>query len=231
MPDDAIEPAIPALQRLGRLDAHHRFFASLVVAAITFFCVPWRLAWPIHALATWNAYNICGLILSWFSIVSSDPSEVARNASLQDSSRKAIFIIVVLAACASIFAVGAELGTAKGLDRAHLGAHILFCLLTVAGSWVSVHTIFTLRYAHHYYDEPGDDRKPAGGLNFPDQDRPDYLDFAYFSFVIGMTSQVSDVAISSQGLRRLALVHGLISFAFNLAILGLSINIISSLFS
>ena len=230
MSEDAIEPAIPALRRLGRTDAHHRFFASLAVAAVTFVCIPRHFAWPIHALATWNAYNACGLALAWLSIVSSDPSEVARNASIQDSSRKAIFVFVIIAACASIFAVAAELGTAKGLDRAHLSAHVLFCLITVAGSWVLVHTIFTLRYAHVYY-ELDEAKKSTGGLQFPDEERPDYLDFAYFSFVIGMTSQVSDVAISSQRLRRLALVHGLVSFVFNLAILGLSINIISSLFS
>ena len=200
------------------------------MAAITFFCVPWHLAWPIRALATWNAYNLTGLGMAWFSIVSTDPSEVARNASLQDSSRTAIFLFVVIAAIASIFAVGAELGTAKGLDHAHLGAHVVFCLLTIAASWVLVHTIFTLRYAHVYYDLD-DDKKPFGGLDFPEEDRPDYLDFAYYSFTIGMTSQTSDVQVKSQRIRRLTLVHGLISFVFNLAILSLSLNIISSLFS
>jgi uncharacterized membrane protein len=92
-----------------------------------------------------------------------------------------------------------------------------------------VHTVFALRYAHIYYDcdEHG---KAAGGLNFPDEDSPDYLDFAYFSFVIGMTSQVSDVNISGRSMRRLALLHGLISFGFNLSILGLCINMISGLF-
>ena len=120
----------------------------------------------------------------------------------------------------------------RGLDHAHLGAHVLFCLLTVAGSWVLVHTIFTLRYAHVYYDwttDEEDHRRPAV---FPDEDRPDYLDFAYFSFTIGMTSQTSDVQDQfAARMRRLTLMHGLISFVFNLAILGLSINIISSLFS
>ena len=230
MPEDAIEPAIPWLRRFGRLDAHHRFFTSLVVAAITFFFVPWHLAWPIRALATWNAYNLCGLGLMWFSIVSTDPSEVARDACLQDSSRTAIFFFVLVAAVASILAVGAELGTAKGLDHAHLSEHVVFCLLTIAGSWALVHTIFTLRYAHVYYGL-GDDKKLTGGLNFPDEDRPDYLDFAYYSFTIGMTSQTSDVAVSSQRIRRLTLAHGLVSFVFNLAILSLSLNIISSLFS
>ena len=191
MGEDAIEPAIPWLQRFGKVDSHHRFFTSLTVAAITFLCVPWHLAWPIRALATWNAYNLTGLGMAWFGIVSTDPSEVARNA------------------CASIFAVAAELGTAKGLDRTHLGAHVLFCLLTVAGSWALVHTIFTLRYAHVYYSL-GDDQKPVGGLGFPEEDRPDYLDFAYYSFTIGMTSQTSDVGISSQRLRRLALARAMI---------------------
>ena len=230
MPQDAIEPALPWLQRYGKVDAHHRFFTALAVAAITFLLLPWQLAWPIRALATWNAYNLCGLGMAWFSIVSTDPSAVARDACLQDSSRTAIFFFVVIAAVASIFAVGAELGTAKGLDHAHLGEHVLFCLLTIAGSWVLVHTIFTLRYAHVYYGL-GEDEKPIGGLNFPDEDRPDYLDFAYYSFTIGMTSQTSDIAVSSQRIRRLTLAHGLVSFVFNMAILSLSLNIISSLFS
>ena len=230
MSEDAIEPAIPWLQRFGKVDSHHRFFSSLTVAIVTFFCVPWHFPWPVRALATWNAYNLTGLGMAWFSIVSTDPSEVARGASLQDSSRTAIFLFVVIAACTSIFAVAAELGTAKGLDHKHLGAHIVFCLLTIAGSWVLVHTIFTLRYAHVYYGL-GDDEKPTGGLAFPDEERPDYLDFAYYSFTIGMTSQTSDVQVNSQRIRRLTLVHGLISFVFNLAILSLSLNIISSLFS
>ncbi len=93
-----------------------------------------------------------------------------------------------------------------------------------------MHTVFTLRYAHVYYDTGRSD-KAHGGLNFPDEDKPDYLDFAYFSFVIGMTSQSPTCRSASRRLRRLALVHGLISFVFNLAILGLSINIISGLFS
>ena len=230
MAQDAVEPAIPWLQRFGRIDSHHRFFTGLTVAVITFLCLPWHLPWPVRALATWNAYNLTGLGMAWFSIVSADPSRVAREASLQDSSRTAIFFIVLIAAVASIFAVAAELGTAKGLDPKHLGAHIVFCLLTIAGSWILVHTIFTLRYAHVFYGL-GDDEKPVGGLQFPDEETPDYLDFAYFSFTIGMTSQTSDVQISSQRIRRLTLVHGMISFVFNLTILGLTINIISSLFS
>ena len=167
---------------------------------------------------------------TWYVILSADPSEAAREACIQDSSRTLIFIFVVFAAIFSVFAVGAELGTAKGLERTYLAGHILFSLLAIFTSWSLVHTVFTMRYAHVYYDTPEGD-EAHGGLNFPEEDKPDYLDFAYFSFVIGMCFQTSDVSITSRRLRRLALVHSVISFGFNLAILGLSINMVSGLFS
>ncbi len=91
-----------------------------------------------------------------------------------------------------------------------------------------VHTIFTLRYAHIYYGTD-DEQNRVGGLEFPDEENPDYLDFAYFSFIIGMTSQVSDVSIHSKRLRRLGLLHGLIAFFFNVTIIALSINTVSGL--
>ena len=214
---------------LSRLDAHHRFFAALGMAVLALIFTPWHWHWTTRVLTTWNAYSVCNLALAWITLAKAKPGEVARTASLQDSGRTAIFIFVVVAACASVFAVAAELGTAKGLNAARFGGHIVFCLLTVLSSWLLVHTVFALRYAHVYY-ESAEDGKRSGGLNFPDEETPDYLDFAYFSFVIGMTSQVSDVSISSSRLRRLALLHGLISFAFNLSILGLCINMISGLF-
>ena len=231
MPEtDDIQPLYPQLGRIGQLDAHHRFFIALGVAALAFLVVPRSLYWPTRAIVTWDAYCLSSIVMVWITIVSSNPSEVAKTAGLQDTGRRTIFVFVVVAAIVSVFAVAFELGTAKGLDKAHLTEHIIFSLLTVASSWVLVHTVFALRYAHNYYGLIGDE-DAKHGLNFPDEDKPDYLDFAYFSFVIGMTSQVSDVTISARSLRRLALLHGLISFGFNAAILGLSINIISGLFS
>jgi uncharacterized membrane protein len=105
-------------------------------------------------------------------------------------------------------------------------------VLAVIESWLLIHTVFTLRYAHVFYrlEQEADVEGSDGGLIFPGGDNPDYEDFAYFSFVIGMTCQVSDVNITSRFMRRLALLHGLLSFAFNTAILALSINIISGLF-
>jgi uncharacterized membrane protein len=105
--------------------------------------------------------------------------------------------------------------------------------ITVAGmllSWIMVHTLFAFHYAHDYYmPHKTDKTRHTGGLDFPGNERPDYIDFAYFSFVIGCTFQVSDIEISSKKIRRLVFVHQLISFGLNTFVLALSINLVASL--
>ena len=96
-------------------------------------------------------------------------------------------------------------------------------------SWVMVHTIFTFHYAHLYYKEEKETKPAAQGLEFPDEKKPDYIDFAYFSFVIGMTFQVSDVSISARGIRRTALAHAMLAFALNTFVVALTINLIAGL--
>ncbi len=214
------------MRRSSHLDAHHRLVIAAVVAAAVAAILPHHMQWSTRILGVWDAYVYTVLGLVWATIVTAEPREVVKRARLEDNSRAAIFIFVIAAACASVSVVPAELGTAKGLGHAQAGGHVLFAILTVVSSWVLIHTVFTLRYAHVFYDS--DDGKPPGGLNFPDEPEPDYLDFAYFSFIIGMTSQVSDVSISSASLRRLALVHGLISFVFNVVIIALTLNAVAS---
>ena len=123
------------------------------------------------------------------------------------------------------------IGGAKGLGRKALTEHLLLAATTVVSSWCLIHTVFAMHYAHGYYhdEDEGPGFSSAGGLEFPNEKEPDFLDFAYFSFVIGMTCQVSDVQVSSKGMRRLALLHGLLSFLFNTVILALSINLASGL--
>lgn len=214
----------------GRVDAHHRFFISVGVAALSCALMPHHLPWVSRILGTWNAFVYTTLGLIWTMILTAEPEEVVTKAKLEDSSRTAIFVIVLLGAFSSVGAVAFELATAKTLDHRHAGMHVAFALLTIAASWVLVHTTFTLRYAHHFY-QPDDNNEKSGGLNFPDEPEPDYLDFAYFSFTLGMCSQTSDVSVNDSSLRRLVLVHSLISFAFNVAILGFSINTVSGLLS
>ena len=96
---------------------------------------------------------------------------------------------------------------------------------TIVLSWVFIHTIFALHYAHDYYGEHGNKQS---GLNFPGDDTPDYWDFVYFSLVIGMTAQVSDVAVASKLIRRTVTAHGIVSFFFNVALLALMVNVAAS---
>lgn len=135
------------------------------------------------------------------------------------------------AACASLIAVGFVLHTNKVNPQPHAWLHLALALFAVAMAWSLTHTVFGLRYAHTFYgdsDDPDADEH-ARGLDFPSEPMPNYMDFAYFSFVIGMTFQVSDVQITSREMRQLVLVHGILSFAFNTVILALAINTASSL--
>jgi uncharacterized membrane protein len=182
-----------------------------------------------RVIAAWNAFAGTAVILAWSRILLVDAKQSAQEARLQDSNRTAIFLFVIFAAVASLWAVGWLLSSAK-LGYARISSPILLASATVVLSWFLIHTMFALHYAHIYYQRPDTDEKPShgSGLSFPDDKRPDFLDFAYFSFVIGMTCQVSDVQISSKRLRRLALLHGALSFAFNTIILALTINLAST---
>jgi uncharacterized membrane protein len=213
------------------LDAHHRLSIACLLAGLTFLVLYARYTWPTVLVVTWNVFAATLVVLSWSIIVRKDPYEARRTVRLQDASATAIFSLVITAATVSLFAVGLLLGSAKNLPPTALALHVALSVTAVVISWVLVHTVFTLRYAHLYYWDAGKVERHAvvGGLMFPGKGHPCYIDFAYFSFVIGMTCQVSDVQIATSQMRRLALVHGLISFAFNTAILAMFVNIVAGL--
>jgi uncharacterized membrane protein len=215
-----------------RLDAHYRLMISLAVSAIVFLLINGKFAVPAIILFTWISFALAVIVMDWVIILSSHPREVRKIAKLQDSSRAFIFLFVIAASIASMGAIVFLLKSSKGLHNGTaVNEHILLAITAVIVSWWLLHTIFTLKYAHLYYDTDKDDGtpKPGGGLQFPGNEEPDYLDFVYFSFVLGMTFQVSDVEIASKEIRRLAWLHGLLSFAYNTAILALSINVISGM--
>jgi uncharacterized membrane protein len=135
------------------------------------------------------------------------------------------------AATFSVTAIAFLLKDTKTTTGLVLGAHITLAIGTIVGAWLLVHTIFALHYARSYYQDGHLSLKDCQlqKLNFPNEIEPDYWDFLYFSFVIGMTSQVSDVAIISRQIRRLSLCHGVLSFFFNTAIVAMSINIIAGI--
>jgi uncharacterized membrane protein len=216
---------------LLKLDAHARLFLALVVSFIVFILTIGHLQFSVQAITVWNVFAWSAILLAWARIVLADARTSVQTAKLQDTARFAIFLFVVSAAVASLASVAILIGGAKGLGRKALTEHLLLAAATVVSSWCLIHTVFAMHYAHGYYrdDKDGTEGSGSGGLEFPNEKEPDFLDFAYFSFVIGMTCQVSDVQVSSQGMRRLALVHGLLSFVFNTVILALSINLASGL--
>jgi len=220
------------IRRLARLEAHHRLALSVAGGLLVFLLVERHARLPLRLIIAWDAYATCVLILAWNRIFGAQPAAVVRMARLRNTSRIIIFVGVLAAACASLGAVAYLLGSAKDLPVEARSTHVALAVVTVALSWTMVHTLFALHYAYQFYNAPlCVQSEPAKRpLIFPGEELPDYYDFAYFSFVIGMTSQVSDVQIASRSIRRWALLHGAIAFAFNAAVLALSINVISGLF-
>jgi uncharacterized membrane protein len=175
-------------------------------------------------LIGWDCFAAFYLTLVYAMMLRrSEHHNIRRHAAMQDDGRFLILIVTALGAFASIAAILFELGAGHG------GSGLALAALTITLSWLVVHTAFALHYAHDYYRG----NKP-GGLQFPSgdqRDHADYWDFVYFSFVIGMTAQVSDVGITDKIIRRTATVHGIISFTFNTALLALTVNIAASAIS
>jgi uncharacterized membrane protein len=214
-------------------DAHRRVAVALAIGIIVFVVTMGLHRLPLQLILSWNAFAMTAILLAWIRIIFADAKSAVLTARLQDTGRTLIFSLVLIGACASLFAVAFLLGTAKGTSGARLGEHVGLAAFTVVHSWFLIHTVFTMHYAHAYYrnEDPDERGRHGAGLNFPgeEDDEPDFIDFAYFAFVIGMTFQVSDVAITSKLIRRLSLVHALLSFLFNTVILALAINLASSL--
>ena len=210
-------------------DSHRRFAVSVLAGGCAFFLLRNHLSRATVAIVTWDAFTVSILILVWVTIIVTPQSQLRVYAKAQDLSRLLIFAFVIAAACAALFTVAFVIRNHHEEMRGNLTAHVLLALATVTLSWLVLHTVFSLHYAHIFY---GDDRAGqglAGGLDFPGDRLPDYTDFAYFSFVIGMTCQVSDVQVTSATMRRLTLLHGILSFGYNTVILALLINTVSSL--
>ena len=211
------------------LDARGRVVAGVGVGIIVFLGTLGLQRFPMRIILTWDAFALTVIALAWIHIVFADAKEAITSAKLQDTSRTIIFITVLIGACGSLFAVAYLLRTAKGAAGSRLIEEVMMAAITVVCSWFLIHTIFALHYAHAFYRQVDEGGERGGGLNFPECDEPDFLDFAYFSFVIGMTFQVSDVSITSPYIRRLSLVHAILSFLFNTVILALAINLASGL--
>jgi uncharacterized membrane protein len=201
--------------------ARPRTFLSIAVGIVAFFLLPASLRLVTRVLIGWDIFVAMYLVLVYTMMLRSGLTTIRRTAALQDDGRFLIPLLTALGAFASLVAIVTELGAA------HRGRpELMLATLTIALSWAAVHTAFALHYAHDYYRG-----KEPGGLQFPSgnrDDHADYWDFVYFSFVIGMTAQVSDVGITDKTIRRTVTAHGIISFVFNTALLALMVNIAAS---
>ena len=199
-----------------------RLFLAVLVALVVFALLPsdWRL--NNRVLIGWDGGVVLYLVLAVELAIGTDTNHIRRRSVLYDEGRVAIPVLTVTAALASIGAIFVQLSTAPA---GHHFLNLVFAVMTILLSWSFIQVIFAFHYAHEFYAEH---RGQAGGLGFPGNHSPNYWDFLYFAFVIGMTSQVSDVTVKSQDLRRTVTAHGLLSFVFNLPLLALAINLAAS---
>lgn len=210
---------------MKNLNSHTRQMIAIFITLNVYFFT-YKQHIEIMILLIWCAYSGVNLILDWLIILKNTAADVKKNAANEDSGKVFIFVFIVFGALFSLLAVFILLLSVKK-NTAEFATQALFSVLAVVLSWFLIHTVFTLRYAHLYYIQLK--KHQVKSLCFPGGEEPDYTDFAYFSFTIGMTFQVSDIEIVSKEIRKLALFQGILSFAFNTAIIALSINLISSL--
>jgi uncharacterized membrane protein len=214
---------LPYVMRVIR--ARPRLSVSGAVGLVTAVALPsaWQLTGRL--LVAWDLGVMLYLALAYHLMAGAQIGHIRQRAAMEDEGQYGILILTVASALASLAAILVELASAPSHGGGRQPAQLILATLTILLSWAFTHTIFALHYAHEFYSEDGG---KGGGLTFPGGEEPDYWDFVYFSFVIGMTSQVSDVAVACKPIRRTVAAHGVISFIFNAALLALTVNIAAS---
>lgn len=221
------------LNTLTNLDSRRRIGAAVIVGMAIFLVLPDSMHLDSRILAAWISGVVCFLGIVLLMMSHADQRKTYYRAQRQEAEHWAIFLLVVVMALTSIFAIALMLvDNNKTTPEVTLRVQIVLSVLAILSSWFLTHTIFALHYATCYYRE--DDSTPeedfVGGIVLPnEEEQPDYLDFMYFAFTIGMTSQTSDISITSPSIRRLVLGHGIVSFFFYSVIIAASVGIVSGL--
>jgi uncharacterized membrane protein len=196
-------------------------FSAVFGAAVALALLALPLRITTRLLVGWDAGLVLYLALIFWTMAHASVANIRERAAIDDEGAVALLVLTTAAALASLAAVVVELDHAPDWQRIALG------VATILLSWTFMHLIFALHYAHEFYGAGADDQ--IGGLIFPGDEDPDYWDFVYYSFVVAMTAQVSDVQITSKVIRRLTTTHGVVSFFFNVTVLALTVNIVSGL--
>jgi uncharacterized membrane protein len=223
MPQPSLRSSFRAL-----LPARPRLYSSLLIGCAVFASLPHSLHLPVRVVLGWDVAATLYLALAFVMMMRSTPKSMRSRAEREQDGRWTVLTLMAGAASVSLIAIGFVLSGIKDLPPDVMVLHVLLSGVTIVFSWVFVNTLFAQIYAHEYFGPQRDPNEPPP-LDFPDETAPDYWDFLYFSAVIGMTCQVSDVAIRSRVARRVALAQGVLSFFFNTGILALSVNIGASL--
>jgi uncharacterized membrane protein len=212
---------------------HPRLFIAFLFGLVVGVFLPPTIHHTTRLLIAWNAGTWLYFFLSGIMFYTATTESMRRRARDSDEGRFFILILTSFAAIASIAAIIAQLAATKDMTGLHKGLHVALAGVTILSAWFFIHLIYASHYAHEYFDEldqePGKEPRDAGGLHFPGTDHPDYLDFVYFSFIIGVASQTADVEITSREMRRVSLMHSILAFFFNSAVLALTINIAAGL--
>jgi uncharacterized membrane protein len=205
---------------------HASFFAAAAAGLVVFLLLTSREVSARNILFGWNAAALVFIALSWRKMLKATVESIRKRSEDLDFSDTFLLFLSIAAALASIAGIGLELHSVKAAPANIALARAGVAILTITISWLFLHTLFTIHYAHHFYGGP--DR--GEGLKFPEGlEEPGYWDFLYFSFTIGVAAQTADVAVTSPSMRRLTLLHAILSFLFNTTILALAINVGASL--
>lgn len=202
-------------------------YGLLVGAAVGL--VPWP---GLHGMARgvlgWATGAALYLALAFWLAHTFDARKTRERAQSLDQPNVVLLFVMLAAVLFSVVAIAMLLQQVKQLSGVDRTVHIALSLVALAMSWLMIHTVYAFHYAHHYYImERASKKGGEPALDFPGKADPDYADFIYFSYVVGMTSQVSDVQVLSSDLRRVTIVHSVLSFAFNMLVLALSINVVA----
>jgi len=220
----------PGDKRSYRLNAHRRLVVALVGGGACFLVLSPALPVSLRLAISWDLSVAMFLGFTAWVITQCARERMRGTVLTNDQGRVGVLMLVLFAIVASIAAIFFLLEKPKG-GGGPPALQVAIAIATIICSWLMTHVMFALHYAHRFYrDDPSTPEADAtGGLKFPGEESPHYWDFLYFAFVIGMTSQVSDVQVTSHGMRRLVLLHGILSFAFYTIVLALSINIVAGL--
>ncbi len=205
--------------------AVHRFLIGLAVSLPVYYISTYFILTVLaRMMLAWDSFCVVQIVIAWYIFANSNNIQTHEQAKKQDESRTVMFFLILFIVFAGLLAILLLL-TDKTSSQKTIDAIVAF--LGMFLNWFLMHTVFTIRYAHLYYGNKPQSK--LGGLYFPQNEEPDFLDFAYYALTVGMTFQVSDVSATSKKMRRLTLLHGVISFVFNTVIVALTIDVIADI--